>query len=214
MDSQLMKDKMKKVLLQALGLAFIALSFSSNGAIIKHKWQVLDAESSHGLWTNNIRFNNDRFFNFDDDLFLTEYNDGTAHLYGHASDSGVSWLIDIVWDSFNENPDGNIKDGGGSLLSSWNFYHNVVSGSISTLDAGGFVANIDRVGPALQIGNGANDKTADFGASAWLDINGAGKPGHWDLNMDLAAVDVPEPSLFGLILVGLIGVGVARRRAL
>lgn len=203
---------MKKTLLQIFGFVFIVLSFSSNATVIVQKWQVLDAENSHGLWTNKMFFNNDRFFNFDDDLFLTEYSDGTVHLYGHASDSNVSWLIDIVWDGFNQDPDGGIKDGGGQLLASWDFYHNVVSGTISTLDAGGYIANLGRVGPALQIGFGANDKTGDFGASAWFDVNGGGKATHWDLNMDLKLVEVPEPSLFGLLLVGLIGVGVARRR--
>jgi hypothetical protein len=207
-----MKFYLKKVLLQTLGLALFALSFASNGSIIKHKWQVLDSENSHGLWTNNIKFNNDKYFNFDDDLFLTEYSDGTAHLYGHASDSGVSWLIDIVWDGFNVTPDGSIKAGGGQLLPSWEFYYNIVSGSISTQDAGGYFANVSRIGPALQMGIGANDKTGDFGASAWLDVNGGGKPSHWDLNMNLASVDVPEPSLFGLILVGLIGMGLIRKQ--
>jgi hypothetical protein len=208
-----MKYTIKKALLQIFGLVFVALSLSCNAALITKKWQVLDAENSHGLWTHNRDFNGDNFFNFDDDLFLTEYDDGTARLYGHASDSGVSWLIDIVWDGVNEDPDGAVKAGGGQLLASWDFYHNLVSGSISTPDAGGFVANLARVGPALQIGYGANDKTSAFGASAWLDINGEGKPTHWDLNMNLALVDVPEPSLLGLILVGLIGVGVVRRRA-
>jgi hypothetical protein len=122
-------------------------------------------------------------------------------------------LIDIVWSGFNQGPDGGIKDGGGKLLDSWVFYHDVVSGSISTLDAGGFVANVARIGPAFQLGVGANDKTGDFGGSAWLAINGGGKPSHWDLNMNLKLVDVPEPSLLGLFLVGIIGTGVARRRA-
>jgi len=192
-----------------IAFTLLALSTTTNAALITKKWQVSDAVSTHGLWTNNLYFNGDNSFNFTDDTFLTEYDDGTARLLGGAEDSGVSWVIDILFSDYNADPDGSVKTGGGPLLPSWDFYYTTL-GTISTLDDGGFVASVTRIGPALQIGFGANDKTGDFGASAWLSVNGGDKSTHWDLNMDLVAV--PEPSIIALFGLGLFGLGFARRR--
>ena len=67
---------------------------------------------------------------------------------------------------------------------------------------------VSRVGPAMQVGIGANDKTGAFGASAWL---GTSSPAnHWDLNMTLR--EVSAPGTLGLMLVGVMGLVVVRRR--
>jgi len=192
-----------------IAFSLLALSTTTNAALITKQWQVSDAVSTHGLWTNGLSFNGDNSFNFTNDTFLTEYDDGTATLLGGAEDSGVTWVINILFEGYNADPDGPVKTGGGPLLDSWDFYYET-SGTISTSDDGGFVANVSRMGPALQIGFGANDKTSDFGASAWLSINGGGHSSHWDLNMDLVAV--PEPSIIALFGLGLLGLGFARRR--
>ena len=62
---------------------------------------------------------------------------------------------------------------------------------------------------ALQIGDGANDKTSAFGASAWIQ-GPAMYSHHWDLNMDLTRV--PLPSVIWLMGLGFVMIAVARRR--
>jgi hypothetical protein len=126
---------MKKLIVTLSALTLLVLSGTSSAAILK-EWAVTDATGQHGLWTNNRYFNGERFFRFQDDLRLVEFDDGTARLTGHAGTAGdgAVWDIDILWGGFNEEPEAGVgvKTGGGPLLDSWTFYHDVISGSIST----------------------------------------------------------------------------------
>ena len=67
-----------------------------------------------------------------------------------------------------------------------------------------FGAQIVRDG--FQVGIGANDKNGLLGASVWLDIGGQ----NWDINVNLA--QVPAPASLALFGLGLIGLGMVRRR--
>ena len=196
-----------KIFSRAL-LAIVLLAttqFAAAGIIAKYA--VTDAVNTHGLWTGNVLYNGDQGFNLENDVFLTQFDDGTATLQGTASDSGVIWNIDLLLSTYSTTPDGSTKNGGGSPVADWEFYFDV-AGTIS--NNFGDVVNVSRVGPAFQMGTGANDKTGDYGASVWLDV---GQPGnHWDINMDLAAVAVPGPASLARFGLGLLALGVSRRR--
>ena len=65
----------------------------------------------------------------------------------------------------------------------------------------------------FQFGTGANAKSpTEFGGSSWLKSVGEQDQfnGHWDIN--LTFTEVPGPAAAGLIGLGLIGIGLARRR--
>ena len=74
-------------------------------------------------------------------------------------------------------------------------------------------------GYGFQMGEGANDKTADaFGASAWLrseESSGYTETNtyHWDLNLDLELATVPEPATLALMGLGMLGFSFRRRLA-
>lgn len=207
---------MKKIFIQIFALGLIAISSSLHAipTTVTNVWTVTDAVNSHGLYTQGLHLGTPtttNSFNFESDLRLTQYSDGTGSIFGHASANNVRWLIDLTLGGFNDdlNTQDPIKASKGGDPDLWEFY-NTIAGTISTT---GWVAEVVRTGPALQIGFGANDKTTDFGASTWLDVvtlNGNSSDYKWDLNMDLIAV--PEPSIIALFGIGLLGLGLARRR--
>ncbi|MFT5900374.1 MAG: hypothetical protein ACI97K_003045 [Glaciecola sp.] len=140
--------------------------------------------------------------------------------------AGETATINITFGGFAQTY-GNIKNGGtpnyDAINNAWDFYtvvnSEVISFSTSMSDvfttllfgqsaSTGAASGNKRV---FQLGDGANDKSSGFGASAWVDVydaNGALRNGHWDLNMSLTAV--PEPGAIAVLGLGLIGL--ARRR--
>jgi hypothetical protein len=76
----------------------------------------------------------------------------------------------------------------------WHYYEQS-DGRLSGLaDFAGAVLTVHRIGPAFQVGFGANGKNAHFGASGWFDVQITHQPtsgsqlalnGHGDINVDL-----------------------------
>ncbi len=140
---------------------------------------------------------------------FTEYNDGTATLVATAlNPDNVLAKINILFDGFSNNHSP-VKTGGGPELSSWHFYDDILKGEIGI--EGNYYELSMAGNYALQVGLGANDKSAAFGGSVWIipsRIYEAGQEGgdlnHWDLNMDFKSV--PEPSVLILMLFGLAGI--------
>ncbi len=176
-----------------------------------------DAQCSHGLWTNNVGSGCDRRYSFQDGtLFSQDTDAGTATFTGTAiNGSGQVATLDLSFSGFLDalGSHDEYKDGGSPYDPATMDFYSSASGTITI---GG---NVFRVNPrdplagntTVQVGPGTNDKTDDFGGSAWLNIlnpHGRSIP-HWDINFDLAArpgTPVPGPggmALFGLALVGL-----------
>ena len=209
-NGYIMKITIKLTLISVV----LSLSVLANAATITNVYSVTDAVSTHGLWTNQLHFNGDNTFHYQPDTFLTQYDDNTAILKGTASDSGVTWNINVLFSDYRNFADGSpIKNGGGGDLNTWEYY-DTVSGIISTNYGAGNSYNVTRFGPSMQLGYGANDKNGDFGSSSWLSISGSANTlaNRWDLNMNLSAVSIPEPSILFLLSLGLMGIGVVRRR--
>jgi hypothetical protein len=201
-------------------LLVMLMATASSAATVTNIWAVSNTgqincgTSPHGLWTNTLNLGADAcndYFSFNTGSTFTEFDDGTAVLAATATNpDGFVADIDITFGSYSPTHSP-VKTGGGPELASWYFYESIVSGGI-TVDSVNYSLAMAG-GYALQIGDGANDKTGVFGASVWLlPTGGTYNGGHWDLNMDFSPVPVPAAVwLFGSGLLGL--VGVARRKA-
>ncbi len=238
---------MKKLLL-AVPAAFLSLAVINTASAssvpqpeITQAWEISDATNTntpHGLWTNGLVLGDTstysgrqlKRYSFDPGSYLIEYNDGSAHIQATATNaSDFTASIDIWFDNWTDTYS-TVKTGGGSDTSDWNFYTTVRQGSSITLNSETYYLDMvnNGTGPVLQIGTGANDKTAAFGASTWLDVYSDEQrtdrlfgTKHWDLNMDLTTVDpdligspVPVPAAAWLFISGLIGLISVNRRAL
>ena len=173
----------------------------------------------HGLYTSTLAGVVSPYFSFQDDVrFIINTDTNTATLIGTAINSASKVA---VLDISLGNPLGSIdgtgytyKAGGGGYNAATdtpdiNFYR---SGS-GTITVAGTVFNLQSdpfAGQTLfQYGTGANDKVAtEYGGSAWLLLNQVPND-HWDINFGLAAV--PEPSTWGLVIVGFGVIGGAMR---
>ena len=198
---------------------------SSAYAVPTNSWTVSDAAGNcdggpHGLWTNETLGTPSCGANyFSISGTLTQFDDGTATLFATAiNPDNVEAVIDLTFGGYTEDHTSlPLKTGGGSAnVADWVFY-TTVAGTIEIDGLGTFDALGLTGGHGLQIGWGANDKTTDFGASAWLDMGHAQSideyvnlNGHWDLNLDLVAV--PEPSALLLLATGLVSISVFRRK--
>lgn len=188
----------------------------------------------HGLWTNGQRYGgNQAGSNYYDikDMLFTQFDDGTAALTGTAMNSiGTVATVSLRFDEYstsipagsaykgnNGNPPADIEfyaDFGAKT----NLFTNTIKFSGNGVDE---TINIDRmVGDyGFQIGTGANDKTGEFGASAWIltDFH-TSDPQRWDLNLTLTKItsggfrSVPEPGAAAIWSIMLLGLIKARRR--
>jgi len=211
---------------------FFGVSMGAQAASIIAQFEVSSAisnngcsPSTHGLWTNgfNVGGTCGNFFDIDSGT-LTEFDDGTAKLWATATNGG-GFVADIELElsDFSATPPGPVKQGGFSgssltngekqdIIDTWRFYEDI-QGTI-TINSVVYQITILGGSPAYQQGDYANDKTPDFGASAWLKASRNGYDyAHWDINLDLTPVPLPAAVwLFGSAIVGLVGIG--RRRKL
>ena len=117
-------------------------------------------------------------------VYLTEYNDGTAKLQGTATNNtGLVATIDVTLSgkTCTGTPYYALCTSGGGAA--WCYYA-TMSGTISVT---GFpVMNISSFMHPFQMGNGANLQSNAFGASAWFSSNGVDNQG--DFNFELVSV--------------------------
>ncbi len=225
---------MKSTLLKTVltGAVLLGASMSSQAASLTKLWDVSNAgydcgQESHGLWTNDAFTQADPYCDGFDEIYygfnagstLAEYDNGTAQLTATAiNGNGSVANINISFSSFSDDHNGrtvklnNAEVLAGDFAQDWTFYTHFEG----TIEIWGQTFNMS-IGdmPAMQIGQGANDKDDNFGASMWMLVNNWGPAAHWDLNMNLEALDIPEvpaPAGLGILALGLFGLAAARKR--
>ncbi|MBM4256886.1 MAG: PEP-CTERM sorting domain-containing protein [Deltaproteobacteria bacterium] len=123
------------------------------------------------------------------------------------------------------------EKGGPVKVNEW-VYYTVFTGTLTGLgNYAGFEIDLVRVGPAFQMGYGANGKNLNFGGSGWFQVTASRAPqgqsplqltpgGHGDFNLDfenrIIVVDppiniVPEPGSLVLFATGVVGLVALRR---
>ncbi|MEM8960690.1 MAG: SdrD B-like domain-containing protein [Acidobacteriota bacterium] len=156
---------------------------------------------------------------------FTESPDGTARITGsliRKSNPNEGFEVDVQIGGYTTSaPAGSPKkelrnsayvDNGGPIDPSTWWYYTEVEGTLTgTGELGGAVVDITRRGPALQVGDGANNKNGNFGLSTWFDYTVTQQPTHGrtlqssgvgDINIDLGfCVEVvadwcPAPALY------------------
>ena len=209
-------------------LSSVALTNNSYAAITSYdvtsQGKINCSGSPHGLWTNQLRLgsgNCRQYYDYQQgSKLVVDTTSETAVLTATAvNPDGIEARISFTWDNIVAFADwtGVVKNGGNGNPSDW-LYFSSGSGAVDFFRNGskiGTAALAIMPNTALQLGLGANDKTNTFGASSWLkqeyvgrgDANGR----HWDFNMDLTA-SVPEPDSAALLLLGLAGLLVHRKR--
>ncbi|KLI64564.1 PEP-CTERM sorting domain-containing protein [Aurantiacibacter marinus] len=205
---------MKKYI--ALAGTVLALGMATPAQADILNYGVTDATGGscpHGLWTNTLNSGCERHHSFQDDtLFSIDTDAGTGTFTGTAiNPSGQTATLDLTLSGFLDTLDGtgfDYKAGGGPYDPSVQDYFTNASGTITI---GGVTYTLNSTDPmagntVFQFGTGANDKTGDFGGSAWLNLlNPHGHAlAHWDINFDLALIPgTPVPAPAGLLLFGL-----------
>ncbi|MEM7564564.1 MAG: PEP-CTERM sorting domain-containing protein, partial [Pseudomonadota bacterium] len=177
-------------------------------------------DSPHGLWTNNSVGGGScsNYFSISG-LFTVDNSDAdsdnwTGSLVATATNpQNVVANINLSFTGFLDAlsaPYDYKQEGGAAYNAATMDFFTGVSGSIGIL---GTDYSIDSFvnDYTFQFGLGANAKNAsEYGGSGWIQGPNLGSH-HWDLNLTFAKV--PEPGIFALFGLGLLGLGLARRRA-
>ena len=221
-------------LVSVAALALVA--FSVNAAT---SYEISDAISDpvyhsgngdHSLWLKDYPGGNS--FNLDAGFVssFVENDDGTANLMGTASNGTSTFTFDFTYSAYvaadEAAPSGSpkrelkdsayIEDGGPVDTADWSYYSDL-SGTLTELVGGvetTYVLSVSDVGPAFQIGEGANGKNINLGASGWfnaVNIDDSTETFKGDINIDIEVV--PVPAAVWLFASGLGLLGFSRRKA-
>ena len=209
----------------AAGLAFAGFAAAPAAASII-EYDVTDYNAgtscSHGLWTNARSSGCSKNFSFQDGTsFTVDTANGTGTFTGTAINNlGEVATIDFALSGLVDDlPGGNQYKAGGLPFDAATI--DFFTDATGTIDIDGTLYSLQAGDPfagntLFQFGTGANDKTADFGGSSWLNVlNPNGHDyvgsGHWDINFNLSQrTDVPAPGM--VLLLGLGAALVLRRR--
>ncbi len=165
-----------------------------------------DVGNSNGHALTLPGISNNLIFEFGTGSFV-EFDNGTARLTGtliDVNDSNRGFAVDVSFSGLTTvTPAGSpkkdladsayLENGGPVDTDSWRYY-TTFSGSLSgTGTWADALVTITRAGSAYQVGNGANDKNVDFGASGWFTWSVGQQPavgslpsvGQGDINIDL-----------------------------
>ncbi len=148
---------------------------------------------------------------------LVEKADGTARLTGtlvSTSNPNFGFAVDVTFSGFTTTaPAGNPKkelaasayseNGGPIKTATWYYYTGATGTLTGTGSAAGAKLNLVRVGPAFQVGTGANGKNLHYGGSGWLNwtvvtqpTSGSALPtsGQGDINVDIGQCPPTTPA--------------------
>lgn len=168
--------------------------------------QKLNGNPGHAFWLPGI--GTDFVFDPEPGSFI-QNADGTASITGEIrrrSDPAIAFSVVVDLSGFTavapsgspkkELPDSKYVENGGPIdTSTWVYYENVM-GLLVGIDAlVGAEVEFSRIGPAFQLGAGANGKNLEFGASTWFEwtvISEADDPsidlpdtGNGDINVNI-----------------------------
>lgn len=185
--------------------------------------------AAHGLWTGQQNFSGGSCGNYydisgvftvnDDDA---DTNNWTGSLNAFAiNPQGTEATVALTFSNFAETAKYKTENGvsydQNTDTPDIDFFQDV-AGTIE-IDSVSYTVDGFAGGYSFQWGPGGNAKNAnEFGGSAWMFLSGPGGnlPGHWDLNLAFATpntnTEVPEPGAIAMFGLGLLGLGLARRR--
>jgi len=144
----------------------------------------------HVVWFSRLEFSKQRFIFMESDKGkIVTNDDGTAHFTGTIYDKNRPdrrFKIDVTLTgrtAVGEHPSlgrgakspkkelnrkAYTNKGGPVDVNTWFYYKNFTGTFTGEGTYAGAVVNVQRMGPAFQIGKGANGKNAGFGASGWI----------------------------------------------
>ena len=185
--------------------------------------------ASHGLWTGQQNFSGGSCGNYYDIAGVFQVNDDDADTNNWTGSfdafainpQGTTAEIHLTFSDFAET--GNYKKENGVTYNAGTDtpdidFFQAIAGTIE-IDSVTYTVDGFAGGYSFQWGPGGNAKSAtEFGGSSWLLMSSAGGAlsGHWDLNLAFStpptSTEVPEPGVVALFGMGLLGLGLARRR--
>ena len=193
--------------------------------------------TSHSVWFPGIGAQN-LTFEPGVGLFSLDLALGEATLSGTLTGNGLSFEINATATGLMDSnaalcATAKYENGAtvNDCLTHWSIFTGGLTGTLVENGGNGREFDIDTFAlngtdplPNPQLGtNHANAKNDNYGFSSWIGLEltsctyCAGVPLNTrykgDINIDLHAVSVPEPTVLGLFAAGLLGLGLARRRS-